>query len=83
MSDLKMTNAGDYMADDKNKTFTVSPENLSDCAQVVPNVLHIPKPVGAWDLGNFQFAVSRRPTDEQIKNTEEFFGWKWVDYESK
>jgi hypothetical protein len=62
-------------------TYDISPENLSDYDYVVPNVLDIRKPVGTWDLGNFSFSVYRRPTDEQIKNTEEFFGWKWVDYE--
>ena len=83
MNDLKMTNAGDYMTYAENTTFNISPENLSDCAYAVPNVLDIPKPVGAWDLGKFQFSVYRRPTDEQIKNTEEMFGWKWMDYENK
>jgi hypothetical protein len=82
MSDLKMTNAGDYMADDNYGLeitcigelagFPVSPDQLLKID--IPN-----NPVGAWDLGSFQFSVSRLPTDEQIKNTEEMFGWKWVD----
>ena len=43
-----------------------------------------PKPVGAWVLDpggvvNTQFAVHIKPTDEQIKNTEAMFGWKWRD----
>jgi hypothetical protein len=25
------------------------------------------------------FHVFRKPTDEQIKNTEQAFGWKWKD----
>ena len=47
-----------------------------------------PKPVGGWVLdpaGNeghgpcTLFTVFRKPTDEQIKNTEVMFGWKWRD----
>jgi hypothetical protein len=43
-----------------------------------------PKPVGAWVLDpggvvNTQFAMHSKPTDEQIKNTEAMFGWKWRD----
>ena len=47
-----------------------------------------PKPVGGWVLdpaGNeghgpcTLFTVFRKPTDEQIKNTEAMFGWKWRD----
>ena len=43
-----------------------------------------PKPVGYWCLYQVQgystqFAVWNKPTDEQIKNTEELLGWKWKD----
>ncbi len=47
-----------------------------------------PKPVGAWvidpsgDEGHgpcTMFQVFNKPTDEQIKNTEAAFGWKWRD----
>ena len=43
-----------------------------------------PKPVGRWILypqttPYISFAVYRKPTDEQIKNTEELLGWKWED----
>ena len=43
-----------------------------------------PKPVGAWVLDSggvvhTQFAMYSKPTDEQIKNTEAMFGWKWKD----
>ena len=47
-----------------------------------------PKPVGAWvidpspDEGHgpsTTFYIYHRPTDEQIKNTEQAFGWKWKD----
>jgi len=48
-----------------------------------------PQPVGAWviDPPNNPrgagpctlFAVFTKPTEQQIKNTEETFGWKWRD----
>lgn len=42
------------------------------------------KPVGSWVLypqatPYIKFAVYHKPTDEQIKNTEELLGWKWED----
>ena len=45
-----------------------------------------PKPVGWWCLYQVQgystqFAVWNKPTDEQIKNTEELLGWKWKEAE--
>jgi hypothetical protein len=44
------------------------------------------KPVGYWCLYQVQgystqFAVWNKPTDEQIKNTEELLGWKWKEAE--
>lgn len=43
-----------------------------------------PKPVGYWILypGHPQhtaFTMYVKPTDEQIKNTEQLLGWKWKD----
>lgn len=43
-----------------------------------------PRPVGYWCLYNTsgystQFSIYNKPTDEQIKNTEELLGWKWRD----
>jgi hypothetical protein len=43
-----------------------------------------PKPVGAWVLYPnaptlTKFMMYAKPTDEQIKNTEELLGWKWED----
>jgi hypothetical protein len=69
------------MSADEIITSNISPENLGTKSIIAGSAVHIPKPVGAWDLGKLLFTVYRRPTDEQIKNTEEFFGWKWVDYE--
>ena len=45
-----------------------------------------PKPIGWWCLYQVQgystqFAVWNKPTDEQIKNTEELLGWKWKEAE--
>jgi hypothetical protein len=42
-------------------------------------------PVGAWILdpksehGNMMISVRAKPTPEQIKHTEEYFGWQWKD----
>ena len=43
-----------------------------------------PKPVGAWVLypkGALKtiFTMYHKPTDEQIKNTEQLLGWGWED----
>lgn len=43
-----------------------------------------PDVVGYWRLAYggssyTQFAMYGRPTDEQIKNTEELLGWEWID----
>ena len=45
---------------------------------------HQHKPVGAWVLYpnapmTTKFMMYAKPTDEQIKNTEELLGWKWED----
>ena len=47
-----------------------------------------PEPVGYWKLYEgastyTQFAIYKRPTDVQIKNTEEFLGWTWVEAQEK
>ena len=43
-----------------------------------------PQPIGCWVLdpqGALQtnIAMYSKPTDEQIKNTEQLLGWKWKD----
>ena len=48
------------------------------------SMLKIPVPVGYWILGAeaafyTAFAMYRRPTDEQIANTEALLGWTWKD----
>jgi len=41
-----------------------------------------PTYVGSWCIGGRLFInVKERPTDEQIKNTEEMFGWEWKESE--
>ena len=46
-----------------------------------------PKPAGFWCIdpkstyASISFSVYVKPTDKQISNTEEMFGWKWVDNE--
>ena len=37
-----------------------------------------PQYVGTWEIGgNWHISVLKKPTDAQIKNTEEMFGWVW------
>jgi hypothetical protein len=43
-----------------------------------------PEPLGYWILDpqgliHTQFAMYSKPTEQQIKNTEELLGWKWKD----
>jgi len=43
-----------------------------------------PKPAGCWVLYEqapvkTSFSMYYKPTDEQIKNTEELLGWTWED----
>jgi hypothetical protein len=43
-----------------------------------------PTYVGHWVLGDsWHISMLTKPTDEQIKNTEELLGWKWKDNEQK
>ena len=45
-------------------------------------IMKTPEYVGSWVIGGNCFInVKEKPTDEQIKNTEEMFGWEWVDIE--
>ena len=40
----------------------------------------MPTYAGSWVIGgNWHINVIQKPTDEQIKNTELWFGWKWKD----
>jgi hypothetical protein len=39
-----------------------------------------PEYAGGWKIGgNWTIYVTNKPTDEQIKHTEEYFGWEWID----
>jgi len=43
-----------------------------------------PPYIGYWVLGDScYFAMLTKPTDQQIKNTEEMFGWKWKAIENE
>ena len=49
-------------------------------------IINPPNPVGWWVLypgasWQFRFSMFIKPTDQQIKNTEELLGWKWKDNE--
>jgi hypothetical protein len=69
MSDLKMTNAADYMG-------TFNSDSLNEYT-----IQSLPSPVGTWVIGGLlHINITKRPTDEQIKNTEEMFGWEWKEY---
>lgn len=47
--------------------------------------IKIPKPIGWWILDpsgaeyGTRFLVYSKPTNQQIKTTEELLGWRWVD----
>lgn len=63
-------------------SITSDPQNLRYTA----SKLYTPPPaVGAWILdpksehGNMMISVRAKPTPEQIKHTEEYFGWQWKD----
>lgn len=48
------------------------------------SILKPPTPVGYWVLypgGTYttKFSMYARPTNEQIKNTEQLLGWKWEE----
>ena len=39
-----------------------------------------PKHDGFWVIGeNFHIAIKKKPTEQQIKNTNELLGWEWKD----
>tara|TARA_R110000868_G_scaffold361509_1_gene623479 strand:- start:192 stop:374 length:183 start_codon:yes stop_codon:yes gene_type:complete len=59
---------------------------MSDLKQITTSyaITQHPKPVGHWVLYEqatlkTHFAVYHKPTDEQIKNTEQLLGWQWRD----
>ena len=51
----------------------------------IHSAFNVPEPTqwaGGWKIGgNLTIMVLKKPTDQQIKNTEEMFGWEWVDIE--
>lgn len=60
----------------KNETnlTTGMPEAIRPTTDALPT----PKIYGWWVVGgNFNIAVNKQLTPEQIKNTEELLGWSW------
>ncbi|MFZ4744738.1 MAG: hypothetical protein ACOYL0_14125 [Limnohabitans sp.] len=63
--------------------YTMTPTwlDMSDKTYAITQPL---KPAGYWVLYpqgalHTQFAMYHKPTDEQIKNTEQLLGWGWRD----
>ena len=80
MSDLKMTNAKEYMGGESG-TIQISSEDFSEDLNYAR--IAIPKYSGCWIIGGSLYVrvlEEKTPTPEQIKNTEEMFGWEWQDY---
>lgn len=77
MTDLKMTTTGDCMQS----------EALSAVREIVGDrhwAFKCSKSSGYWLIGGggrIYVTADKKPTPEQIKNTEEAFGWEWKDYE--
>ena len=72
-----------YPQQKEGETFVLSYEPSQTYEIYIP-----PKPVGGWVIDPAaseghgpctMFTVYRKPTDEQVKNTEAMFGWKWKD----
>ena len=82
MSDLKMTNAGDYMSE-SDFDEEVKWEGYPNLSLSIQKGTVFPQYAGYWLIGeNFRIGVpqDKKPTPEQIKNTEEAFGWEWKEY---
>jgi hypothetical protein len=78
MSDLKMTNAGEYM---KEEEITKWGDMHISVDSLQTYKIHVLESAGKWIIGGtFHVDVTKKPTDEQIKNTEEMFGWEWKEY---
>lgn len=70
------------MAEFIKPTFSQVVESIKIVANT--QLLTPPKPLGAWNLSSdntpgIRFSMYHKPTDDQIKNTEELLGWKWED----
>ena len=62
-----------------NDSITMPIANVS--VSYMPTTSFIsPKYDGYWVVGeNFYIAIKKKPTEQQIKNTNELFGWEWKD----
>jgi hypothetical protein len=64
-----------------NKDHLTINRDMSQYTIVMP-----PKPVGWWQITpdvnggwSTRFAVYKKPEEHHIKNTEDMFGWKWIE----
>ena len=53
-------------------------------------MIQYPPVVGYWkldqsesNLGSTMISMMHKPTDQQIKNTEDTFGWRWIDVDDR
>ena len=61
------------MSNQENDSGKVKSGNITASTFVCP-----PPPVGYWVIGGgFSIAVLKKPTEQQIANTIEHFGWEW------
>ena len=70
------------MNGEENSKFTLSANTTNTIYEFISS----PKPVGCWILygetpPHTAFMMYKKPTDEQIKNTEQLLGWTWKDAE--
>ena len=73
-------------ADELRRLHKVNQDVMSDLKQTTTGyaIRQYPQPVGYWMLYkdgalNTSFTMYNKPTDEQIKNTEQLLGWHWKD----
>ena len=70
-----------------SNSWNLPPHRIASIAlpEATYTLIQPPKPVGFWTFdpksphGSNYFAIHVKPTEQQIKNTEEMFGWKWLD----
>ena len=58
----------------------VSSDSIHTCSPQYVFAPLNPPYAGSWVIGgNWHINVTEKPTEEHIKNTELWFGWKWKD----
>ena len=75
-------NLGVYQFYTENTDGTITMP-YKDQAGTMEGSIKISEPIGYWKIGDgysyMRFAIYKRFTPEQIKNTEELLGWVWVE----